>query len=195
MSDTRFLVLEAEEIGKLGDEEILARFTHGFFNGWIFIPERYLLTFLGVFGHHPFAVHFTGVSMDGPMLKSPSQLQRQKLPEKGMALIEGNFFVLDVHIKQTTPGNNSFVDVAYGDDKKDFSGFHRFEVTRTDKDTEKGNNRETTSQMRDKVTISFSSVSCNPSKNTIPFPAWALGLHKWYAMELFRDGIREVLSI
>src|ERR1700709_710246 len=38
VQDTRSIFLSKQEIGELSDEEILARFTKGFFGGWIFLP-------------------------------------------------------------------------------------------------------------------------------------------------------------
>jgi hypothetical protein len=44
------------------------------------------------------------------------------------------------------------------------------------------------------VELRYSSISCNPTKNQLPFPGWVFGFHTFYAQSLFRDGIREVLS-
>jgi hypothetical protein len=188
MSDTWSLVLPSKEVGNLSDEEVLARFMHGFFNGWVFTPEQTLLSFLGLLGRKLVPVGFTGVSMDGPVMTSPGELDRTKLPEKGTVLFGGNFFVLDVHLKQQDEMEGSFVDVAFGDNRKRFSGLHRFEVTRDV--SEDGKEEGDVGAVR----VEYSSISCNPSENKRVFPNWVWVFHKWYAMVLFRDGIREVLA-
>lgn len=50
MHDTRTLILTRSEVEGLSDEEILARFTRGFFGGWAFFIERIGLTLLGKLG-------------------------------------------------------------------------------------------------------------------------------------------------
>lgn len=98
--------------------------------------------------------------------------------------------ILDYHIikqEKHTASNTqviitpSFLEVGFGDNRKQFAGLHRFEVSR---DINHG---------REGVTVSFSSLSCNPTLNQIPFPKWAFCFHEFYAQCLFRDGIREVL--
>jgi len=166
---------------------VLARFTHGFFNGWIFTPEQTLISFLGLFGQKFVPVGFSGVSTNGPIMNSPSELDRMKLPGKGTVLFGGNFYVLDVHLKQTSQENDSFVDVAFGDNRKGFCGLHRFQVTRDISEDWKE------WEGVGAVNIEYSSISCNPSENKTVFSNWVCLFHKWYAMVLFRDGIREVL--
>jgi hypothetical protein len=56
VSDSRSVAL----LSQLSDEEILARFTKGFFNGWAFTPERGVLGTLAFFGRHFIRVEFTG---------------------------------------------------------------------------------------------------------------------------------------
>lgn len=73
---------------------------------------------------------------------------------------------------------HSYVDVAFGDDRRGFAGFHRFEIIR---EKEAG------------VTIWFSSMSCNPTSDKAPFPGFVAVFHEIYAERLFWDGIRGVL--
>lgn len=77
-----------------------------------------------------------------------------------------------------TDEENSYIDIAFGDDRKGFAGFHRFEVIR-EKDEE--------------VMVWFSSMSCNPSSDQAPFPGFVAVFHEIYAERLFWDGIRGVL--
>jgi hypothetical protein len=94
--------------------------------------------------------------------------------------------VLDTNIKSQDPSSDeklspeqSYVEIGFGDDRKNFAGMHRFEISRPEKEG---------------VEISFSSVSVNPSMNEAPFSNFVFVFHKFYAQCLFRDAIREVLS-
>jgi len=78
----------------------------------------------------------------------------------------------------------SFVEIAFGDDRQGFAGVNRFEVSRLAADQG--------------VIVSYSSLACNP-KDDRPIFSWAdidlvARFHRLYALYLFRDGIREVLS-
>jgi len=95
--------------------------------------------------------------------------------------------VLDSRLNTTEDENavESFVEIAYGDDRKGFSGMHRFEVSRMAAD--------------EGVIVGYSSFSCNP-KDDMPIFSWVstnlvARFHCFYALSLFRDGIREVLSV
>ena len=59
LADSRSIRLLAQDIGKLSDEEILARFLKGFFGGWIFTPERGLIGFLKGVGRNFIPVKFS----------------------------------------------------------------------------------------------------------------------------------------
>lgn len=45
MCDTRIITLPSNSIKGLSDEEVLARFTKGFFGGWTFLIEKCVLSF------------------------------------------------------------------------------------------------------------------------------------------------------
>jgi hypothetical protein len=62
---------------------------------------------------------------------------------------------------------------------------HRFEVSRSRDDDGKEDRG---------VVVSFSSLSCNPTVNKIPFLKWLFEFHKFYAQCFFSDGIRELLE-
>lgn len=100
--------------------------------------------------------------------------------------------VLDHHISlasdQNSLGGESFLEVGYGDDRNSFSGMKRWSVERRlGEDGEKA------------VVITDSSLACNPSVNR-PIAPWAprrlvRDFHNYYALCLFRDGVREVLGL
>jgi hypothetical protein len=63
--DSRSITLSRKEVGSLTDEEILARFVKGFFGGWAFMPERYLIGGLGMLGRKLVFMSFEGESDGG----------------------------------------------------------------------------------------------------------------------------------
>jgi hypothetical protein len=102
-----------------------------------------------------------------------SGLSRTSLPQAHTLLFGGNFMVLDISLK--TSGEDtvdeyqesvtgSYIDIAFGDDRRGFAGFHRFEVTREIEDKDQRENGG--------ATICYSSVACNPSVNKPPAPAF-----------------------
>jgi hypothetical protein len=134
------------------------------------------------------------ISSTGPEINSPSSLSSTQLPEKHTRLFHGNFMVLDRHLQSPdcpstspSPGlslaskENSYIDIGYGSDSKEFAGMHRFEVSR---DSASGK----------EVTVSYSSVSCNPTGNQLPFPHWVFLVHEFYSERLFWDSVRGVLG-
>jgi hypothetical protein len=213
-TDSRRIILSKTEVGNLTDEEILARFLRGFYGGWIFAPEKALIGALRVFGRKLVAVGFTGTSlvllkfsmmslevglmnlgvpMNGPEILSPADISRTKLPEKFTVLLGGNFIVLDKHLTMSPSSSEkeigqSFIEVGFGDNRRQFAGLHRFEVTR-DVSLKREDGKD-----EGAIELCYSSISCNPTVNRLPFPLWVFGFHTFYAQSLFRDGVREVLS-
>jgi hypothetical protein len=124
-----------------------------------------------------------GIEPQGSTLSSLSDFT---LPPRHTLLFEGNFLVLDHHIinakAESINSSPSFLEVGFGDNRKEFAGLHRFEVSRDEDLVVDGG-----------ATVCFSSLSCNPTVNKVPFSKWGFEFHKFYAQCLFRDGIREVL--
>ncbi|KAE9366857.1 hypothetical protein N431DRAFT_429653, partial [Stipitochalara longipes BDJ] len=192
--DSRYITLSRSETRNLTDEEILSRFLRGFYNGWIFLPEKGIISLFRTAGRKMVAVGFTGVSMDGLEISSPAEISRERLPEKGTILMSGNFMVLDKYVRKEEKegegekeGGPSFIEIGYGDNRKGFAGFHRFEVERRPEMMEKEEREE------GGVRLWYSSISCHPRENKLPLPGWLFHFHDIYAQSLFRDGIREVL--
>jgi len=136
------------------------------------------------------AVGFTGAAMDGPKILSPDEIEREKLPEKGTVMLSGNFMVLDKFVRREGDKEEgpSFMEIGFGDDRKGFAGFHRFEVERRREAMGKEQGEE------GEVRLWYSSISCHPRENRLPLPGWLYHFHDFYAQSLFRDGVREVLS-
>jgi hypothetical protein len=174
------------------DEEVLARCLRGFYGGWVFWPEKLLIFGLRSLGRKLVAVGFEGVDMDEPQIVDPLELSREKLPEKGTVLLGGNFMVLDKYVKKEGEEEGlSFVEIGFGDNRKGFAGLHRFEVE-TIRDGERGG-EEDGEEEKGGVQLWYSSISCHPTRNKLPLPAWTFRFHEFYAQSLFRDGVAEVL--
>jgi hypothetical protein len=175
------------------DEEVLARCLRGFYGGWVFWPEKLLIFGLGVLGRKLVAVGFEGVQMDGTQIVDPLDLSREKLPEKGTVLLGDNFMVLDKYVKgEGEEQGQSFVEIGFGDNRKGFAGLHRFEVERIRDGEREG--EEDGEEEKGGVQLWYSSISCHPTRNKLPFPAWVFRFHEFYAQCLFRDGVAEVLK-
>ena len=134
-----------------------------------------------------------GVPMDGPQLLDPNDISRSKIPEKFTVLLNGNFMVLDSYLRNGEEGEGempSFIEIGFGDNRKGFAGMHRFEVLR-DVKSMKEEGQEAGGE--EGVQLWYSSISCNPTENKLPFPGWVFNFHEFYAQCLFRDGVAGVL--
>jgi hypothetical protein len=60
-TDSFSIKLSRREIGTASDEELLARFTKGFFGGWTFAAENNILMFLHAFGRQLVPVGFSSM--------------------------------------------------------------------------------------------------------------------------------------
>lgn len=132
------------------------------------------------------------IEPQGPVLSSLSDFSQASLPPPHTLLFGGNFLILDHQIYQSphssykfSSSTPSFLEVGFGDNRKQFAGMHRFEVSRSRGESGKEDGG---------IILCFSSLSCNPTENRIPFSKWVFNFHKFYAQCLFRDGIREVLK-
>lgn len=186
LTDTRTIFLPQTDIKDLTDEEILARFTKGFYNGWIITPERLVMGMVEFFGSTVLPVGFTSIENRRPRIPVFARLSRSSLPPRHTPIFGGNFMVLDFHLKSEDQDPlESFVEIGYGDDRKGFAGMHRFEVSR--RAIDQG------------VIVSYSSISCNPGQDKRVFPwvhpNFVARFHCFYALCLFRDGVREILAV
>ncbi|KAF3807373.1 hypothetical protein GCG54_00008830 [Colletotrichum gloeosporioides] len=183
-SDSRYVDLTLPKNAReVTDERILAAFTHGFFGGKVFAPERIVLAAIGR--------DFTG--FEG--LGANSELQRVwtvsgissfKLPTLH-SLLFGAFQVCNIELQYEDkdagdgPSTRSSIDFAYGSDQGRFAGAHRFSVIRD-------------SNRSDVIRVVFESLSCNPTVNKPFGPEFALVFHRAYAMLLFQDSIASLVQ-
>ena len=189
--DSRSVTLKLSGKAKeWSDEQILARFTRGFFGGWVFGPERAVLRMAGVawgVGLVSFPLQRTvngGSSIYNEVWKA-SEIEGEKLPQVDSVLF-GAFQVVDKQLAKEQ-GGNSHIDLAYGSSQRTFAGVHRFSVERL-------SGREGNVECGgEKVRLSMSCVTCNPREDKRVAPEWAGTFHRTYAMLLFREGVAEVV--
>ncbi|KAI0427613.1 hypothetical protein F5Y09DRAFT_315732 [Xylaria sp. FL1042] len=192
--------------GSVSDEEILARFTKGFFSGLVFTPERWFLSTI------PFRLTDTSAIKKalamrsqnpisslvvGPEIWDPKSISPKSTPSFA-SLLFGNFLTLDSslmtqaqrdqlpddYIRHVKPPH-AFVELAYGGEGLGLVGSHRFEVSRHE--VKQGTETE------EFVKITFSAVVCKPKTGLAP-PSYLTWFHVLYSRFLFSDGIKGVLT-
>ncbi|KAI1943371.1 hypothetical protein LOZ57_005084 [Ophidiomyces ophidiicola] len=190
---------------QFGDEELLARFTRGFFGGRIFTPERLIL---GTGAIKALSVQLEGLKdsagkaevIDAISVQKPSDIPQDRLlPLKSK--LYGAFQVIDFHILPTsTPiadSNSpkapySYIDIGFGSGR--FGGCHRFSVhhqqdLRPSSDASLKKDGQT-------ITFSLAQFTCNPidrddSRAAIKYLNW---FHQVYAKLLFADALRGIVG-
>jgi hypothetical protein len=205
LANSLFIRIPRSRLRNLSDEEILARLTKGVFEGTIFYPEKALLFILGMLGVRRFRADFSSMQHvenkhhDRLLILSefPNPGQRiheiprdSLLPLKSL-LFQDTFIVLDSRstpVPASLPSGQgqfpSYIDIGFGSDRRSFAGFHRLEVSHEQPAKEGG----------EYARISLSTITCNPINNVPGFPRMFQSFHTWYAEQLFRDGVREVLA-
>ncbi|KAI1757922.1 hypothetical protein F4782DRAFT_475709 [Xylaria castorea] len=190
----------------VSDEEILARFTKGFFSGLAFTPERWILRTI------PFSLtsipdikkalakrsqNNTSGLVVGPNIWDPSCISSKSTPSVA-SLLFGNFLALDSsllthaqrdqlpddYIRHAKP-SHAFVEFAWGGEGLGLAGSHRFEVSRHEV--------KQAAETDEFVKITFSCVACRPQTGQPP-SSYILWFHLLYARILFSDGIKGVLT-
>ncbi|KAI1308540.1 hypothetical protein F5Y03DRAFT_350114 [Xylaria venustula] len=189
----------------VSDEEILARFTKGFFSGPAFTPERWLLSAAPIQLTDVAAIKkgFAARSQNGilsltvgPEIWNPASISPKSTPSFA-SLLFGNFLTLDssslTHTqREQLPGDyyqhpkppHAFVEFAYGSEGLGLVGTHRFEVSRQDEKQATGT--------EEFVKITFSCIVCKPKTGLAP-SGYLMQFHILYSKFLFSDGIKGVL--
>ncbi|EAS36700.3 uncharacterized protein CIMG_02054 [Coccidioides immitis RS] len=201
---------ESKPIAQFSDEELLARFTRGFFGGNIFAPERFIL---GIGGVKMFQAQFDGYqqrfehghSVGGIDVLKPSDIPKDKLLPIN-SKIYGGFLVIDSHILPTssTPSQGStneletlysYIDIGFG--LGDFGGAHRFSIHRQcPHEPQKQANWLSSEKDREVITFSLSHFTCNPNRaeDTLATVRYLNWFHQWYARVLFADALKGVMG-
>ncbi|KAL4977908.1 hypothetical protein BDW66DRAFT_149637 [Aspergillus desertorum] len=188
----------------IDDEEILARFSRGFFAGWVFGPERWIAPFVQrIIDHEVFASAraSTGDSGSHPDayaydISHPSAMSQQHLPPLGACLF-GLYYLVDTSVcsasdrtsvfpasVQILRPERSFVEYAGRTKGRSLAASHRFELVR---EHPMGGDEEG-------VTIIYSHVRSNPRTGGRVYSRPMTAMHVGYAHLLFAEGVREVLA-
>ncbi|KAI0812085.1 hypothetical protein GGR55DRAFT_640393 [Xylaria sp. FL0064] len=191
--------------GSVSDEEILARFTQGFFSGLAFTPERWFLSTVPFRLTDMSAIKKSlairsqiGASsfVVGPEIWDPAAISSKSTPSFA-SLLFGNFLVLDSssltraqrdqlpddYVRHAKPPH-AFVELAYGSEGLGLVGSHRFEVSRHEAKQDEGT--------EELVKITFSAVVCKPTG--LAPSRYLTWFHILYSNFLFSDGIKGVLT-
>ncbi|KAL2835679.1 hypothetical protein BJY01DRAFT_223217 [Aspergillus pseudoustus] len=191
------------------DEEILARFSNGFFAGFVFAPERWIAPFVqGIIDHEVFTNarvlghHDSSRHLDVCKIDRPDAMPRLSLPPLGACLF-GLYYLIDTSACSaedrisTFPSSAailrpdcSFVEFAGRTSGRSLAASHRFEVSRDD---EPWANGCATTTGEKHVTIVYSHVRSNPRTGGQVYSRLMTAMHVCYAHLLFANGVREVL--
>ncbi|KID83200.1 hypothetical protein MGU_09481 [Metarhizium guizhouense ARSEF 977] len=180
--DSRSVALAVPEGVKLPSEELLlSRFVRVFFGGRVFLFERIGLQLL-----RKQLVVFDGMLPHG---LAPSSVPEYVNSVSGLptslpslhSVFWGTFQVTDLRVGED--GEGSSIDFVYGSNRGEFAGCHRFTV------------RKETGGQGERVFVSMECMTCNPRVDKPVSGQFLFGLHKVYAMMLFRDAVAEVKDL
>lgn len=206
----------------LDNDEILARFTQGFFGGWIFSPERWFfnltrLSITSIDGKYQIPSYILTYSADGaPKLpgfdqinleESPvrevwdlAALSAKALPPSG-SLLFGNFLLAEkvLGVTRDRETQQPLLNLT-PDGPREFAsaefvagGSQSFELISSHRFEVARENCNGKEEGGDLITVTFSHVSCK-SVSGRPYATYFRLLHLVYARLLFADGIRAILE-
>lgn len=197
----------ASAVMGLKDEAILALLTKGFFGGWSFALEGWVMRTCGGVLPARYAAF-----KDKPTKKiiwRDSDIPKDRLIPVGDMIFD--FALVDKHIRQTfTDPSPSYVDYGFGADHRIFAGSHRFVVKRSEeKRHDQGDLFNEAAQGWQEMTIKESGgeeeevekfvelyvecFRCNPMVNRDSWAEYVPWLHYWYAKALWAEAVRAVL--
>ncbi|CAK7232069.1 hypothetical protein SCUCBS95973_008137 [Sporothrix curviconia] len=196
--------IPAREVKGLSDEEILALFTSGFFGGFVFRAESWVLNLLGA-RYLPARYTAFRPGPDAVIVRRASAIPNRSLLPVG-SLLFNSFLLVDKHAKTEAETEtlssekissktlaagseaSSYVDYGFGSDEARFAGCHRIKVTRL-APADNGERAD-----GGQVRIDLEHFRCNPQENK---PSWAekhQTLHYVYAKSLFANGMQALLA-
>ncbi|KAL4993814.1 hypothetical protein BDV10DRAFT_198039 [Aspergillus recurvatus] len=188
----------------IDDEEILARFSKGFFAGWLFGPERWIAPFVqGIIDHEVFA-SARASSADASScqdahaydISRPNAMSQKRLPPLGTCLF-GLYYLIDTSAcnakdrasifsasAQIPRPERSFVEYAGRTKGRSLAASHRFELVK----------EQPMGYREEGVTIIYSHVRSNPRTGGQVYSRPMTAMHVCYAHLLFAEGVRELLA-
>jgi hypothetical protein len=179
-TDTRTMVIDIPATRRhVSDQELLARFTKAFYNGWVFAPEKYLIRLLS----RRTLVSFPAIAS----IPVPEQeWDTAALPEQQLypmhSKILGLWQVVDVSLKDgdAAEPRESYVDMAFGNGEWPFAGSNRFSVERLGSKDDSGPLQ---------VRLTYACVTCNPVVNKPSIGKIGQAFHDVYAMFLYKEAV------
>ncbi|ODM16961.1 hypothetical protein SI65_07359 [Aspergillus cristatus] len=185
----------AAAIAGLSDEKALALFTCGFFSGFIFGFERWILR---IGGYNLLPARYTGFQPDP---QAVTIWNRSKVPSTHLlpvgSCLFGSFRMLDKHIAEPSDHSSSYVDYGFGSDEFIFAGCHRFQITRLPPSSNMDSESEPSikgKQSMPQVQIQLQHFRCNPQKNVPSVAEYIERFHYVYAKALFANGVQSLLG-
>ncbi|EFR02665.1 hypothetical protein MGYG_05662 [Nannizzia gypsea CBS 118893] len=200
---------------QLSDEELLARFTRGFFGGIVFATERFILA---SGGWRLMAVQIKGLSQLNPLMSGTqptnsgiplpksiwkvAEIPTTKLLPSGSTLF-GAFQVTHSHLVNQTQLSSpsdalsrtkfseekfSYIDFGFGNGS--FAGCHRLSVHRNDSAKGIDSVAKNAGQHDDMIEFRLSFFHCNPREDKSSPVTMLTGFHQIYAKLLFTDALR-----
>jgi hypothetical protein len=121
-----------------------------------------------------------------------------RLPELHSRLI-GGFVVLDKFIRDSSAlrrsegEDESYIDLGFGFNKPGsrFCGIDRISIVRDPAPSASG---DEATPGKEKVTVVYAAMACNPSENRMPVAQAIQNFHSFYAMYLFREGLGRLIT-
>ncbi|KMQ44480.1 hypothetical protein HL42_4792 [Trichophyton rubrum] len=191
-------------LGQLSEEELLARFTRGFFGGIIFAAERFILA-SGLTQQTPL---FSGTQPANSGLPLPKNIwDVTEIPKTALlplgSILFGAFQVTHSHLVNKTRLNPtsegltkmesaeekfSYIDFGFGNGN--FAGCHRLSVHRNDSSKGIDSIAKTADGRDGMIEFRLSCFHCNPRGEKSRLITMLSGFHQIYARLLFTDALR-----
>ncbi|KAL2678509.1 hypothetical protein Neosp_009256 [[Neocosmospora] mangrovei] len=167
----------------LNTDAVTQTFSAGFFGGFVFGFERFILR---IGGYRLLPARYTGFEIppDAATVWNKADIPNTHLLPVGSCLF-GSFRLLNKHMAVVPSVEEpSYVDYGFGSDEFIFGGCHRFQITRL----------PVAEKEEAQIQIELQHLRCNPQKNQ-PSPAeYIERFHYIYAKMLFANGIQALLS-
>ncbi|KAG8208256.1 hypothetical protein GTR04_4366 [Trichophyton interdigitale] len=191
-------------LGQLSDEELLARFTRGFFGGIVFAAERFILA-SGLTQQTPLV---SGAQPTNYGLSLPKNIWNvAEIPLTTLlplgSILFGAFQVTHSHLVNKTRLNPtsegltkmktaeekfSYIDFGFGDGN--FAGCHRLSVHRNDSSKGIESVAKSADDHDSMIEFRLSFFHCNPRGDESRLITMLSGFHQIYARLLFTDALR-----
>ncbi|KAJ4202372.1 hypothetical protein NW759_015423 [Fusarium solani] len=172
----------ASVVTGLSDERVLSLFTSGFFSGFVFGFERFILR---IGGYKLLPARYTAfeIPSDAVTIWNKASVPNTHLLPVGSCFF-GSFRLLTKNIAAFPSAEEpSYVDYGFGSDEFIFGGCHRFQITRL----------PVAEKEEAQIQIELQHLRCNPQKNQPSLAEYIERFHYVYAKMLFANGIQALM--